>query len=170
MDLNTAMANVFRMKTSTLLFTITISFFVVSSLGCGGSSGADGSIIHGRLTQLSAGAHGEESDSAKISSADQLQLRHSEGQDIDGVKICLLGECSLTDSDGEWGVNVSEIPAGDILLTAQGHGIDSSVIINVPAGAGDVTVDLGNSAEGISVTALVVDGEDHTEHDHDHAG
>lgn len=120
--------------------------------------------MHGTLTQLSSGAH-----STSGHSTSGLELRHSAGQNIDGVTICLLGECSVTDATGEWGVNVPEIPAGDILLTAKGHGIDSSLVINVPGGAADVTVVLGNSSEGISLTSLIVDGVDHTDHDHNHA-
>lgn len=130
----------------------------LSACGGGGSS-SDGSVVHGTLTQLSAGAH----------STDSLQLRHSAGQNIDGVTICLLGACSVTDASGEWGVNIPEVPAGDILLTAEGHGIDSSVVFNVPGGAKDITIELGNTSEGLSVTTLVVDGVDHTDHDHNHA-
>jgi hypothetical protein len=148
------------MKTSNISFLF-VSFLPIAISGCGGGGGSssDGSIVHGTLTQLSAGAHNSSS----------LVLRHSAGQNIDGVTICLLGECSVTDASGEWGVNVPEIPAGDILLTAEGHGIDSSLVFNVPGGAKDVTVELGNSSDGISVTTLVVDGVDHTDHDHDHA-
>jgi hypothetical protein len=146
------------MKTYSNFFLVTLLFPLTLSACGGGGSGSDGSIVHGSLIQLSDGAH----------STDSLELRHSAGQKIDGVTICLLGECSVTDASGEWGVNVPEIPAGDILLTLKGHGIDSSKVINVPGGATDVTVELGNSSEGISLMALVVDGVDHTEHDHNH--
>ncbi len=131
-----------------------ISIFCVA---CGGGGSSDGTVFQGTLTEQGTGH-----------SASAMVLRHSAGQRIGEVKVCILGECSITDSEGQWGVNVANFPGGDVAIVVEGHGISSSVSTDIPASARDVEVDLDHNGTEVTISKLVIDGEDHTGHSHDH--
>jgi hypothetical protein len=94
--------------------------------------------------------------------------KHSAGQRVGDVKVCVLGECSITDSEGQWGVNVSNFKGGDVAIVLDGHGISASVLTNIPDSAREVQMDLDHEGKEVTIAKLVIDGEDHTEHSHDH--
>jgi hypothetical protein len=136
-----------------------ISAMVVSvCAACGGGGSSDGTVFQGTLTERGSGH----------SSASKIVLRHSSGQTIGEVKICILGECSVTDDQGQWGVNVSAFAGGDVAVVLEGHGISTSVSTNLPATAKEVEMDLDHSGNSVTISKLMIDGEDHTAHSHDH--
>jgi hypothetical protein len=94
--------------------------------------------------------------------------KHSAGQRIGDVKVCVLGECSITDSEGQWGVNVSDFTGGDVAVVLDGHGISATVSTNIPASAKEVQMDLDHKGDEVTISKLLIDGEDHTGHSHDH--
>ena len=130
--------------------------------GCnGGGSDSGGVVFEGTLTERGEG-HAAEA---------LLVAKHSAGQRIEGVKVCVVGECSVTDGMGQWGVHLSEFPGGDVSVSADGHGISASVVANVPATAGTVTLDLDHSGNSLTIAKMLIDGQDHTGHtsEHDHS-
>jgi hypothetical protein len=135
-------------------------------LGCGGGSGSDGVVFQGTLTERGTGH----------SKSVQVAAKHSSGQRIGEVKVCVLGACSITDDMGQWGVNVGEFAGGDVALVLEGHGINASVSAHIPADTKEVEIDIDHAGNKLSVAKLLVDGEDHTDHsghdhsEHDHAG
>lgn len=131
--------------------------FMCAACGGGGSS-SDGVVFQGTLTEQGSG------HSAGFMAA----AKHSAGQRIEDVKVCILGECSITDGEGQWGVNVGGFSGGDVTVVVDGHGINSSVAANLPASARDVVIDLDHAENVISIATLLIDGEDHTGHDHGH--
>jgi hypothetical protein len=140
--------------------TLASIFLVSLCMGCGGGSGSDGVVFQGTLTERGTGH----------SSSSQAALKHSAGQRIGDVKVCVLGACSITDDMGQWGVNVGAFEGGDVAVIAEGHGINSSVSAHVPAGAKDVELELDHSKNKLSIAKMLVDGEDHTDHSgHDHS-
>ena len=133
---------------------------VTLCVGCNGGSGSDGVIFQGTLTERGAGHSEAQSD----------YMKHSSGERIGEVKVCVLGACSITDDLGQWGVNVGDFTGGDVAVVLEGHGINGSVSANVPATAQEVEMDLDHSGNTISIAKLLIDGEDHTAHaDHDHS-
>jgi uncharacterized protein involved in propanediol utilization len=94
--------------------------------------------------------------------------KHAPGVRIENVKVCVLDACSITDSMGQWGVNVEGFAGGEVLVSVNGHGIDSSVSTDIPASAKDVVMALGRDGNTITITKLIIDGEDHTGHNHGH--
>jgi uncharacterized protein YdgA (DUF945 family) len=84
------------------------------------------------------------------------------------VKVCVLDECSITDDLGQWGVNIENFPGGDITVVLDGHGISTSVSTNVPASAKDIEMALDHAGNQVTIAKLMIDGEDHTGHSHDH--
>lgn len=133
---------------------------IVCSVGCNGGGGSsDGTIVQGVLTERGVG-HA----SSKVSSP-----KHSSGQRIEEVKICVRGECSITDGAGQWGVNLDNFTGGDVEILVDGHGIDSSTTVSLPPAAKEVEIDLAHNKNAISVEKLMIDGEDHTGHDHSHS-
>jgi len=130
---------------------------VSSLLACGGGS-SDGTVVQGTLTERGEG-HSE-----KIT----IQAKHSAGERIEEVKVCILGECSITDGLGQWGVNIDNFPGGDIAIDVNGHGIAGSIVTNVPASAKEIEIALDHAGNEISISKLMIDGEDHTGHTHDH--
>jgi hypothetical protein len=123
----------------------------------GGGSDSDGVVFQGAVTERGSGH-----------SAEAVIAKHSAGQRIGDVKVCILGECSITDDMGQWGVNVSDFTGGDISVVLEGHGISSSVVANLPSTAKDIEMDLDHANNVVSIAKLMIDGEDHTGHDHDH--
>lgn len=131
-----------------------------SCVACGGGGGSsDGTVIQGTLVERG-GGH---------ASAQAATLKHSAGEAIEEVRVCVLSTCSITDGQGQWGVNIDNFPGGDLTITVDGHGIDSQTEVSLPMTAKDVEVDLGHKSNTITVEKLMIDGEDHTGHDHDHS-
>jgi len=139
-------------------FPVLLLSLVFSLSACGGGSSSDGVVFQGTLTK-----RGESHSAEEIA-----QAKHSSGQRIGEVKICILGECSITDDEGQWGVNVDKFTGGDVTVLVEGHGINSSVVTNIPDSPRDIMMDLEHSKNVISIAKLVIDGEDHTGHTHDH--
>lgn len=125
---------------------------------CGGGGGSsDGTVFQGTVTERGAGH-----------STMKIVAKHSSGQRIGDVKVCVLGECSITDSEGQWGVNIQNFAGGDVAIILDGHGISASVATNIPASAREVEADLDHTGNEVTIAKLVIDGEDHTGHSHDH--
>jgi hypothetical protein len=140
--------------------TLASIFLASLCIGCGGGSSSDGVVFQGTLIERGTGH----------SSGAQATLKHSAGEGIGEVKICVLGECSITDDKGQWGVNVGAFEGGDVSIVAEGHGIKASVSTHVPASATDVEIELDHSKNRLSIAKMLVDGEDHTDHSgHDHS-
>ncbi|MCO6432520.1 MAG: hypothetical protein J5J00_16825 [Deltaproteobacteria bacterium] len=123
---------------------------------CGGGSSGNGTLIEGTLTEAGGAAH--------------RVFRHSEGERIDGVRVCAIDQCSTTDDQGQWGFVLDGILPQEILLTIEGHGIDASAVIEIPNGASDVFLDLQHVEGGaVEVGHMTVDGAevgDHSGHHH----
>lgn len=131
---------------------------VFSLAACGGGSrSSDGTVVQGTLTERGTGH-------SKVG----IQAKHSSGERIGDVKVCVLDECSITDDLGQWGVNIENFPGGDITVVLDGHGISTSVSTNVPASAKDIEMDLDHAGNQVTIAKLMIDGEDHTGHSHDH--
>lgn len=143
--------------TSFVLLALTLT-------ACGGSSSDSGTLIEGTLTEAGGAGH-------RIAAL----LRHSEGARIEDVVICALGECSVTDGEGQWGFVIpGNFPGGDVLFTIEGHGIDTESTFSIPANASEVVLDLVHVAGGlVTATHMTVDGAHlvHTEEygNHGHA-
>lgn len=140
------------------LFCPVFLCLVSTFAACGGGSGSsNGTVVQGTLTERGTGH-------SKMA----IQAKHSSGQRIGDVKICVLDECSITDDLGQWGVNIDNFPGGDITVVIDGHGISTSVSTNVPASAKDIEMDLDHAGNQVTIAKLMIDGEDHTGHSHDH--
>jgi len=133
------------------------SLLVSLCAACGGGGSSDGTVFQGTVTEQGAGH-----------AAMTIVPKHSAGQRIGDVKVCVLGECSITDSEGQWGVNVSNFTGGDVAVVLDGHGISATVSTNIPASAKEVQMDLDHKGEEVTISKLLIDGEDHTGHSHDH--
>lgn len=141
----------------TMTLASVLAATALSACGGGGSS-SDGVVFQGTLTERGEGH----------SSAVEASLKHSAGERIGEVKVCVQGECSITDDNGQWGVQVSEFSGGDVAVTLDGHGITASVTTNIPSTAREVEIDIDHAGNEVSIAKLLIDGEDHTGHDHDH--
>ena len=110
-----------------------------------------------------------------------LSLIHSSGERIQGVQVCLLGECSKTDSEGQWGMVAPEaFLGGHVEISVSGHGIEGGVLAHVPEGAHEVSLTLEHVADGsVTIESMQVDGmahdssgeeelSDDSSHDHSH--
>lgn len=138
-----------------LLITLTLSLIFSA---CGGSgSSSSGTVFEGTLTQTGAGHK-----------SGSVALKHAIGARIEDVKICILGECSITDGEGRWGVNIENFAGGDIVVTINGHGIATTTSTSIPSTAKDVVLELGRDGNVVTIEKLFIDGEDHSGHDHDH--
>lgn len=135
--------------TATVLFCMTIT-------ACGGSSGS-GTLIEGTVTEAGGAAHDT-----------RAFLRHGAGERIGGVEVCALGECSVTDDQGQWGFEVSEFPdSKDVLFSFDGHGILTTTIVTIPHEADEVFISFDHVEGGVvEASSVVVDGHDHGAHDH----
>lgn len=129
------------------------------STGCGGGgSSSAGTIVQGELTERGTGH----------TSTQSYSLKHTSGQQLEDVKVCVRSECSITDGLGQWGVFLGNFTGGDVEITVDGHGINSGTSVSLPATAKEVEINLAHDQNVISVEKLVIDGEDHTDHDHTH--
>jgi len=124
------------------------------SIGCGGGSSADGVVFEGTVTERGQGH--------LVSSV--AGAKHSAGQTIGGVKVCVLSECSVTDDNGQWGVNVGNFTGGEVAIVLDGHGVSGSVGVDVPASARDVEIDLGHKGSALIIEEFLIDGEDQLVH------
>lgn len=136
-----------------------VSLIACFALGCGGGSGSDGVVFQGTLTERGVGH-----------AVMNLSFKHLAGERISDVKICILGECSITDEQGQWGVNVGEFSGGQITIVLDGHGINSSVTTDIDEGAKEVSMDLNHNKGVVTVSNLTIDGHNHSEHDHSEDG
>ena len=133
---------------------------IVCSTGCNGGGGSsDGTIVQGVLTERGTGH----------ASADEPSSKHSAGQQIEEVKVCVRSECSITDGAGQWGVNLDNFTGGEVEILVDGHGINSSTKVSLPPTAKEVELNLAHNKNTIAVEKLIIDGEDHTGHDHSHS-
>lgn len=141
------------------LFLLSIVVLLAACGGGGGSS--DGTVIQGTLIERGTG-HTDFSNQS---------LKHSAGEALEDVKVCILTECSITDGRGQWGLNINNFPGGDISVKVEGHGISTSASVSLPASAQEVEITLGhnNTTNVVSVEKLLIDGEDHSGHDHSHS-
>ena len=136
-----------------LALSLLLTLTTLTACG-GGGSGSSGTVIEGTLTQKGSVVHSEKT-------ANIVNAKHSDGERIGDVKICILNECSITDDNGQWGVNINDFAGGDLTIILDGHGINASTQISLPATAKDVSVDLGRDANKITVEKLIVDGQDY---------
>ena len=115
--------------------------FVIFSLAlisaCGGSSSGAGVLIEGILTEGGGAAD------------HSLSLKHAAGENIEEVKICALGKCSHTDGQGQWGFVVNpDFTGGEVLFSIDGHGINTSTVVNIPEGADSLFIHFEHVAGG----------------------
>ena len=138
---------------------------LIGVTACGGGSSSSGLILEGELTQ---GATEEHSNT--------LIYRHAENEPISEVKVCVLDQCSITDSEGRFGMGLPEsFTSGDVLVTAEGHGIDTEFMVNLPAAENEFYLHFQHQDGKIKVHHMLVDGErleadahDHESEDTDH--
>ncbi len=126
---------------------------------CGGSSSDSGILIEGTLIEGGGDAH------------ENIILKHSSGENLENVQVCALGECSTTDAAGQWGfVAGGDFNGGQVSFTIQGHGIDTTTLIDIPAGASEVFLDLKHEEDGsVKADHITIDGETSHHEDDDHA-
>lgn len=105
--------------------------------GCGNGGSDSGRLIEGTLTEMGENAHG------------RVRPKHSSGEPIEGVKICALGKCSVTDGKGQWGFLVDqEVVQSEVLFLFSGHGIETSTSVALPQGTGDVSLEFFHTESG----------------------
>ncbi len=146
----------FRNGKSLLMATILL---ITSLAGCGGGSSDSGMLIEGTLTEAGSTDHNL-----------GFALKHTNGQRVENVQICALGECSTSDAQGQWGFEVKgSFNGGNVLFTLSGHGIETTTTVDIPSGASEIFLDFQH-VEGGAVRAehITVDGEtSHHEDDED---
>lgn len=130
------------------------SLISVLLCSCGGGGSGDGMLIEGTLVEGRGVSHSA--------------ARHAAGESIENVSVCALGDCSITDPDGRWGIIAPEdFPGGEVLISVNGHSIDASLTIDVPHGARHVNAALLRVDEGVALASLTVDGASEDD-DHHH--
>lgn len=119
-------------------------------IACGGGGSAeDGMLLEGTLVQGAESSHG------------RLLLRHSAGEHIGEVRVCALGECSVTDDEGQWGfVAPDSYRGGPVSFSFDGHGITATTTVEVPEGTREAVVHFEHSAGSVTVRQLQADGLD----------
>lgn len=145
-------------------YSIKVLFVALSCLvlaSCGGSGGGDsesGTVFEGVLIQGEGVVHAERDVVAQVS--------HGAGEFLENIEVCALGECSKTDANGRWGfATASRFAGGEVLFSIVGHGIDTTVVLDVPSGAENVVVELENhGAEGVHAHSVLVDGVEAPQH------
>ncbi|MFN5061644.1 MAG: hypothetical protein ACK5GN_02245 [Pseudomonadota bacterium] len=152
-----------RIAISLLAGIICLTAF--SACGGSGSNSSQGTVIQGTLIERGSG----HADGKNGPIPYDWTAKHSAGEAIEEVKVCLDTTCSLTDGMGQWGVNIDGFSGGKLAVTVEGHGINSQTNVDLPANAKDVVLNLAHSKNTISVEKLIIDGEDHTGHDHSHS-
>ena len=129
-------------------------FLCTALVACGGGSSSNsGMLIEGTLIEAGGASH-----------ANSVILKHSSGQPIENVSVCALGECSTTDLSGQWGFVVDEsFTGGEVLFEINGHGIETTTLVEIADGADHVIVDFQH-VEGGSVEASHITTDGNTEH------
>lgn len=149
------------MKYKSVVLPVSIFFICLILNACGGGSSDSGILFEGTLTEAGGAGH-----------TNSLVLKHSVGQRIENVAVCALGECSTTDSEGQWGFVAGEnFTGGDVLFTINGHGIDTTTIVSIPEGAKEVLLDFQHVEGGhIEAQHITIDGETshHEDEEHEH--
>jgi hypothetical protein len=132
------------MKSNKLfLFSLALGLFSMTSCGGSGDSG-NGMLIEGTLTEAREAGH--------------AALRHGAGDRIEDVTVCALGECSITDAEGRWGVIAPEtFSGGQVLFSVNGHFIESSLTVDVPS-AEHVFIDLRRVESGVEAHQVSIGG------------
>jgi hypothetical protein len=69
-----------------------------------------------------------------------------------------MSECSITDDLGQWGVNVENFTGGTVTITADGHGISSSVSYDFPAYPKEITLELDHNRNQLTIASGLIDG------------
>ena len=121
---------------------LAIALCISSCGGSGAGSGSDGTEIEGTLTQVAAGSR-----------CTSIPKQTSDAR-IEGVRICILGQCSVTDSAGQWSVNIDNFPGGEFLIAVDGRGISTAASTSVPAGALGIWLSLCRDDNLITVDSL----------------
>jgi hypothetical protein len=135
------------MRYLTLIFSLSLT---LSACGGGGGSSSDtGTVFQGTLTERGVG---------HLALSPEVVTKHSSGQRIGDVKICVLSECSITDDLGQWGVNVENFTGGTVTITADGHGISSSVSEVFPAYPKEITLELDHNRNKLTIASGEIDG------------
>ena len=133
-----------------LLPMVCIAGSIILNACGGGGSSSDGTVFQGTLTEQGTGHLTDK----------LLTVKHSAGQRISDVKICILNQCSITDDLGQWGVNVPKLNDEALTITVEGHGISTSLQVDIPTTARDVIIDLDHKGEKVTFSKLIIDGED----------
>jgi hypothetical protein len=137
-----------KFKLLKIVFALTVCTLVSA---CGGSSSSSGVILEGQITQ---GAEETHANNALLN-------RHGENEPIQDVEVCALGVCALTDSEGQFGMELPEdFEGGELVLSAKGHGIDSQTALHLDSTANDVFVHLQNQDGNLMIHHLMINGEE----------
>lgn len=147
-------------RTNISFISALLVFASLSACGGGGGSSDSGMLIEGTLTEAGGAGHDR-----------KLIYAHTSGQRIENVEVCALGKCSTSDAQGQWGfVAPDSFNGGDVEFSIDGHGITTTSVVNIPAGASDVFIDFQH-VEGGAVEAhhITVDGETSHQEDEEHA-
>jgi hypothetical protein len=133
-----------------LVLTIAFIGLIAGTAGCGGGGSSNsGLVLEGQLTQ------GATEDHSK-----SFSYRHAENEPISEVTVCLLNQCSITDEEGQFGMALPEgFKSGDVLVTAEGHGITAQTMVALPAAENELFLHLQHESGQIKVHHLLVDGE-----------
>lgn len=141
---------------SAIVSTILLSAALTA---CGGGSSDSGMLIEGTLTEAGGAGHDR-----------VLTHAHSAGQRIENVQVCALGECSVSDAQGQWGfVAGSNFAGGEVAFSIEGHGISTTSVVDIPAGANEVFIDFQH-VEGGAVEAHHVTADGVTSHNEESTG
>lgn len=89
---------------------------------CGGSG--SNKVIQGNVSGL-------------ITTLSAIHFKNDNG--IPGVQVCALGECDITDDNGDFAFSVKEVP-GDTLFSFSGGGFSGDLVVGLPSGAALVSV------------------------------
>ena len=143
------------------IIVASLFFICISLQACGGGSSDSGMLIEGTLTEAGGADHSR-----------SLVLKHGEGQPIENVEICALGECSTTDGQGQWGFVADEtFTGGEVLFTIIGHGIDTTTALTISEGVQEVFLDFQHVEGGhVEAAHITIDGETshHEDEEHQH--
>lgn len=130
-----------------------LCFVVIAGCGGGGGSGSDsGVVLEGTLIQ-------GETDEPVERESSAFRAKHSVGEFIEGVNVCALGACSITDTSGRWGFAVDALTE-EVTFTMQGHGIDDSLTLRLPENASSVFMEFeSHGSDGVHAHEIIVDGQ-----------
>lgn len=102
----------------TLIKNLAFCFFVLLTFGmiliaCSDSNGGGSGKITGNVT-----------------SAPTVSMAR-EGQVLEGITVCGLGDCSVTNASGDFTffIDADSFPGGDVLFTLEGNGFDGEIVI-----------------------------------------